>query len=200
MLPAQVLVIHLERRTDRLANFRTRWAATGLDVAPVIFAATDQTRHDPPDPRWDSYPHGTWGCWDSHVRALRAAVGPVLIVEDDAVFAPCFGVALAQLTLPPDWELVHLGGQHLTRPDPVAPGLVRPVRMLRTHAYLARYPQILAGALRGHKTHVDYALGQLPVHRYACAPWLVGQDDTPGDITRRQPNGFEWWQEARCGA
>ncbi len=196
MLPAQVVVIHLARRPDRLALFRERWKATGLPVTPLIFTATDQTREQPADPRWQQYPVGAWGCWDSHVRALKIAAGPVLILEDDAVFAPNFAEALAELTLPPDWEMCHLGGQHLLTPEAFVPGLVKPRRMLRTHAYLAHYPQVLSSAIRGRKTHVDYALSQLPIRRYATDPWLVGQDDTPGDITRKEPNGIEFWQEA----
>lgn len=199
MLPDQVVVIHLERRADRLANFRARWAATGLDIEPVIFTATDQSISSPADPVWRNYPPGTWGCWDSHIRALRAAVGPVLILEDDAVFAGNFGPALRDLTAPGDWEILWLGGQHVHRSQPVVPGIVRPTRLLRSHAYIARYPQVLGAGLLRHRSHVDRALGRQPARAYACDPWLVGQDDTPGDVTRRQPNGIEWWQEARRG-
>jgi len=200
VIPAQVIVVHLARRPDRLDRFYRRWKTAGLPVTPLIFTATDQTTQPPPDPRWNVFPHGTWGCWDSHIRALRLAVGPVLILEDDVVFGERFAQALAELTLPPDWEVCHLGGQHLTPPEPFVPGLVRPVRMLRSHAYLARYPQVVAGGLRSRKTHVDFALGGLPIRRYATAPWLVGQDDSPGDITRRAPHGVDFWQEAHCGA
>lgn len=205
MIPAQVVVLHLARRPDRLVNFRNRWRAAGLPVTPLILTATDQTANPPPDPRWKTFPHGTYGCWDSHIRALRTAVAPVLILEDDVVFADYFAQALAELTLPPDWDICHLGGQHLLPPQPFVPGLVRPTRMLRSHAYLARYPHVLAGALRGTKNHVDYAFGSMPMRRYATSPWLVGQDDSPGDITRRDPHGIEFWQEeppveAHCGA
>lgn len=198
MLPAQVVVINLRRRPDRLARFRERWVATGLDLDPLVFTGTDQAAQPPADPRWRALPAGAFGCWDSHARALRQAVGPVLILEDDAVFADNFGQALAELTLPPDWEVVHLGGQHLYRPEPFVPGLVRPTRMLRTHAYLSHWPQVLASGLRGQRTHVDFALAQLPIRRYATDPWLVGQDDSPGDVTRRAPNGIDFWQEAKA--
>ncbi len=204
MIPAQVIVIHLARRPDRLQRFRVRWEATGLPVKPLIFTATDQSTTEPPSPRWAEFPAGTWGCWDSHVRALKIATSPVLILEDDAVFAPNFAQALAELTLPPYWEICHLGGQHLRRPEPFVPGLVRPVRMLRTHAYLAHYPQVLSSALRSKPTHVDFAFTALPLKRFATDPWLVGQDDSPGEITRKEPNGIEFWQEdpveAHCGA
>lgn len=200
MIPAQVIVIHLARRPDRLAAFKARWKAAGLPVTPIIFTATDQTTQPPPDPRWDTFPHGAWGCWDSHIRALRLATGPVLMLEDDAVFGERFTEALSELTLPPDWEVCHLGGQHLQTPEPFVPGLVRPTRMLRTHAYLAHYPQVLSSGLRARKTHVDFAFGHLPIRRYATDPWLVGQDDSRGDITRKEPNGIEFWQEASCGA
>lgn len=200
MIPSQVVVIHLMRRPDRLRSFWQRWDQAGMPVTPLIFHATDQTTTPPPEPYWHDFPHGTWGCWDSHVRALRTAVGTVLVLEDDAVFSPRFTEALMELTLPPDWEVCHLGGQHLYKPEPVVPGLVRPTRMLRSHAYLAHYPHVLSSALRTQRTHVDYAFGALPVRRYATDPWLVGQDESPGDITRKEPNAVEFWQEARCGA
>lgn len=200
MIPAEVLVIHLTRRRDRLVNFTARWRAAGLGVPVRIVPATDDQATWPAGTPWHGYPRGTYGCWDSHVRALRSATGPVLILEDDAVFSPVFAQALADLTLPADWQVCHLGGQHLLPPEPFVPGLVRPTRMLRTHAYLAHYPQVLASGLRARRTHVDFAFGNLPARRYATDPWLVGQDDSPGDITRRAPNGIEFWQEARCGA
>lgn len=195
MLPASVTVINLARRPDRLRAFQSRWHRFGLDITPDVLTATDQCEHDPPEASWEMLPLGAWGCWDSHIRALNAARPPALILEDDAVFLPHFALVLADLTLPPDWEVAHLGGQHLYRPEPVLPGLVRPKRLYRSHAYLARYPQTLAVRLRSVKTHVDHALGQLGLSRYCVDPWLVGQDASRSDITRTSADTVEFWQE-----
>jgi hypothetical protein len=201
MRPASAYVITLRRRADRLDRFLDRWAHVALGIPVHIVWGTDQAVEAPTDPRWNKYPRGTWGCWDSHVRALALADGPTLICEDDAVFTDGFTQVLSDLTLPSGWELVHLGGQHLTAPEPVVPGLVRPRRMLRSHAYLAAYPQRLSAALATTRTHVDYALGLIPLARFAVDPWLVGQDESPGDITRTNTTTVEFWQEeSRRGA
>lgn len=197
MTPAVAVVISLARRADRLAAFRDRWEQVGLGVPLLVLTATDQATHPPPDAGWNRYPPGAWGCWDSHIRALRLTCGPVLVLEDDAVFAPRFGVVLTQLTLPATWDVVHLGGQHVVTPTPVVPGLVRPRCVLRTHAYLAHHPRALATQLAAKPTHVDYAFGSLGLTRYATDPWIAGQDDSPGDITRTRPDRVEFWQEAR---
>lgn len=203
MRPVSAFVITLRRRADRLDRFLDRWRVLGMGMPVHIQWATDQTLTSPPDHRWDKYPLGAWGCWDSHIKALRVANGPVLVLEDDAVFVPGFARILSELTLPAGWELVHLGGQHLTPPDPVVPGLVKPRRMLRSHAYLAAYPQRLAASLATTRTHVDHALGLLPLARYAVDPFLVGQDDSSSDITRTTTNAVQFWQqqeETRRGA
>lgn len=200
MIPATAIVINLARRADRLETFIARWKDAGLDVPLEILDATDEATQKPPDP-WAKFPRGAWGCWDSHRRALARAGSPALIMEDDCVFQWNFAPALAELTAPSGWEVIHLGGQHLVRPDPLVPGLVKPRRMLRSHAYVAAYPQTLSAALRGRRTHVDYALGLLPLARYAVDPWLVGQDGSPGDITRTTASQTEFWQEGeRRGA
>lgn len=192
-----VVLINLARRTDRLENFQVRWVEAGMAETPVrVLEATDEIRTGrPPDPRWASYPVGSYGCWDSHIRALAGIeFGPVLILEDDAVFAENFSAALHALSAPSDWEVLHLGGQHVIRPFPVTPGLVSPRRLFRSHAYLARYPQLLARQLRFLPGHVDVALGRSAATRYCVSPWLVGQDDSPSDITRTS-GVTEFWQE-----
>lgn len=201
MKPDVAIVINLARRVDRRKAFLARWKERGLaDVELIVFQATDHPQLPVPDDRWSGFPEGAWACWDSHYRALRRASGVALVLEDDAVFAPDFEAKLSALVLPPGWDVVHLGGQHLLEPEPVVPGIVKPRWTLRSHAYLAAHPQTLASALRTKPTHVDVALGQLPLARFAVDPWLVGQDDSPGDVTRKAPSHVDFWQEARSGA
>lgn len=193
----RAVAINLARRPDRRANLQARWAALGLDVELQILTATDE-RDNPPPAWWRrSLPAGSWGCWDSHLRALASATsGPLLVLEDDCVFAPGAADVLAGLEVPDDWDLIHLGGQHLDLPVPAGPGLVRPVRMVRSHAYLAAYPRVLAVALRRRRTHVDWAIGRLPIARYALAPPIAGQDDTAGEITRNGArNTIQFWED-----
>ena len=193
---AEAVVLNLPRRVDRREMFLARYEAAGLGRIPLrIHGATDERLTKPPSPAWAKFPRGAWGCWNSHIQALNASRGPVLVFEDDAVFSPHLADYLAVVGYPDGWELIHLGGRHITPPQPVYPGLVRPRRLLGSHAYLAHYPGVLAAGLRAHRTHVDYALAALRLDRYAVAPWLVGQDDSPGDITRLAPQGIDFWQE-----
>lgn len=170
MLPQRVIVISLPRRNDRLIAFMDRWITDGacdieLSVSAGIEAAT-----------------GAEGCHKAHIAALSTGDTPVLVLEDDAAFCTDFGAKLAALTLPADWELCYLGGEHLAPPMPVYPGLVRPTRIRRSHAYIVREPRALARLLPG-KGHVDGAIDALPLMTYAVAPFWVGQAGGPSDVT-----------------
>lgn len=194
---AAAVVINLARREDRRAAFENRWAATGLGdrVRLRILPATDDRAQRCLDPHWMPFPSGARGCWDSHIRALdQAGSAPLLVLEDDCVFSDDFAAVLTALTPPPDWEILHLGGQHVISPVLVAPGIVRPCRLYRSHAYLARFPRAVAAQLRTHRTHVDVALGRAQLVRYAVTPWIAGQDGSLSDITRT-PGATEFWQE-----
>lgn len=198
MRPACAVVINLQRRHDRLTAFLGRWRAARTGIPLRVLVATDGREQAPTDPAWAGLDPNVWACWDSHVRALRMADGPALILEDDAVLTPGVAQVIDNLTAPPGWEILYLGGQHMVPPEPLVPGLVTCKRTLRSHAYLVRYPQVLAAGLRTHHTHVDFALARLPFAKFAIDPWVIGQDDSPGDVTRTAPDGVEFWhrQEA----
>jgi hypothetical protein len=200
MRPDRAVVINLRRRPDRLKRFLAGWVAFGLPVDLLVLEATDpKVKSQPLSAMQMSAP--AWGCWDSHVRALRQEHLVTLVLEDDAVFAPHFRSALDDLVLPPDWEMCQLGGQHLVPPEEVVPGLVRPRHTIRSHAYLAREPHELGRLLARCPRHVDMAFSKLSIRRYAVDPWLVGQDDSPGDISRQAPTQTEFWNEGeRRGA
>lgn len=114
MRPARAVVINLARRTDRLAAFQQRWqvlpgsAGVPLDVFTAIDTGSDL------------------GCLRSHQAVLSAAAAaafdataPLLVLEDDAVFAE--QLVLSHLPEPPaGWELAWLGGRHFAPPLPLA--------------------------------------------------------------------------------
>lgn len=184
MLPAEAAVIHLPRRTDRASQFEQEWIGAAL---PVPLTAWNGIEY-PPAP--------AAGCFYAHLSLLFATfTGPLLVLEDDAAFTPGFTAKLHALNPPPGWDLLYLGGDHLTRPTPAGPGLVKPGVMRRSHAYIARHPQRLAWELarRLPRTapdrdlqhlHIDAALTSMDgLARYAADPALVHQSASRSDIT-----------------
>lgn len=184
MLPAAAAVIHLPRRTDRARPFEEQWIGAALPLPLTVWNGIEC----PPAP--------AAGCFYAHLSLLFATfTGPLLVLEDDAVFTPGFAAALHALNPPPGWDLLYLGGDHLTRPAPAGPGLVKPGVMRRAHAYIAREPQRIAWELARRlprtmavrdlqQLHVDAALTTLSsLARYAADPPLVHQSASPSDIT-----------------
>lgn len=194
----RVVVINLARRPDRLAAFRARLPRLPF-VQPMIFEAVDGLADPPPD-WWRTTP-GAWGCYLSHLMAIRQAIADgrerLLVFEDDATFAPDFCERFRSLDVPADCQQLYLGGEHLRRPTPVGPGIVRAGNISRTHAYavIGRPAlELLAAHLRPgpHWTtrhHVDHLYGQLHksggIVAYAVDPWLCGQAAGPSDVSGR---------------
>lgn len=178
-------VINLPRRPDRRAAIQARWDRLATDVALKVHPAVDGHATLPGDaPWWALRRPGIYGCYHSHRQVLAVSDGPLLVLEDDAVFAPGFTAAIAALDPPDDWDVIYLGGEHKRPPWPHSPGLVRPRRILRSHAYIARRPHALAAMLaRAHYQHIDWLLARMPISRYAVSPFVVGQDGSASDVT-----------------
>lgn len=171
----QVIVINRTCRHDRLATLRAHWNATQLAWMPLsVLAAVEG-----PDP--------AVACLDSHLAALETAAGPVLILEDDAVFGPTFPWDAPP---PPDWATLWLGAEHVALPRPATQGWVQPVEILRTHAYVAREPAELAAKSRARRLpRADPYLARLGLPAYVADPQTVGQaagrSDTGGPARSR---------------
>lgn len=172
----------VNRRTGFWQNFPDDWP---LPVPRVL----------------DAFEGGMEGCRLSHLAVLQEAIearrGSLLVLEDDAVFARDFSarVQMFLATVPDDWAMLMLGGQHQQVPRQVMPGLVRCVSTFRTHAYVVRDAAMaplhdLWTASTGHIDHDLHRLQEvLPV--YAPQPFLVGQAAGFSDISHRaQPVRF----------
>jgi hypothetical protein len=177
MRPERVLAINLDRRADRWQALLARWvqATGGVPITRI--------------PGVDTPASPAAGCWQAHLHALDAAAGsgPVLVLEDDAVFTPDFSIELPEP--PAGWALLRLGG-HL-RAGVAVPGspwtLVR--RITHTHAYVARDPALIAARIAADaRRDVGLALQSgFPGH-WRLSPATVGQaagrsDVTPGRVT-----------------
>jgi hypothetical protein len=206
--PDRVAVLSLARRPDRLAAFRARLPADWPWPDPVTVPAIDGEHLELPVP-WRAAGPGAYGCALTHLLVLArpdlstTEVRSILILEDDAVFAPGFTTDLETFLdgVPSDWGMLMLGGQHMRPPATVAPGIVRCLDTQRTHAYLVRGSAIgvLADIWHGATGHIDHLLPlvQRQVPTYAPDPFLIGQAAGTSDITHGVEGERFWSQQNR---
>ena len=172
-----VAVINLARRPDRLTSFHERWTRSGHGLPYTVHTGVDT---------------GTaQGCLASHLQVLSSYTTPVLVLEDDAVFAADFDPFVEP---PGDWRIAWLGGQHRMPPIPVNDRWVRPRYLVRTHAYIARHPaEIGAWLYTANPPRIDPFLAALPVQQYALKTFTVGQRAGVSDIGGRTRVVDEFW-------
>lgn len=177
----KAVVINLARRPDRLALFMTRWERLGLDVELEVFEAVDG--NEVPVPDYWAENAGAYGCYVSHLRVLREATGPVLVLEDDAVFADDFSRVVFQ---DPDADIYYLGGRlDAFAAAPIRAGIYPINASAKTHAYFARNPSVLVSVLEERLRegqHIDWILRDPRLSKMAALPFVVGQDAGKSDI------------------
>jgi hypothetical protein len=181
VLTDQAVVISAD--AHRLERFTRRWAKADLDVRLRVHAVNRDA-------------DGRRGCWQSHYDVLSGAVGPLLVLEDDAVFAP---EVTLDLSVPEGWDLLYLGGEHMRRPRG-AGDVVEAVEVRRTHAYVVADPRRLA-AMIGPPVigqHVDSVITGLPLSRWAVVPFSVGQAAGKSLVFRGESRVHpEFWNRTR---
>jgi glycosyl transferase family 25 len=117
-----VLLINLERSTQRRVQMEARLREVGLDhrILPAVDGAAHQEALrqtvDAPAFRWhtgrDALP-GEMGCYHSHLNAWQALLDSphrfLLVLEDDMVFHPDFAAALSTaLRGAEHWDMLKL--------------------------------------------------------------------------------------------
>ena len=198
----RVYVVNLPRRKDRLDSFFSKLPSDWPFRIPETFQALDGNLS--PHPCWWNGGEGAWGCYRSHIHILEEClnngVESVLILEDDAVCVNNFREKVQVFFdhLPPDWEMVYLGGQHLEEnvrlPRKVNDWVYRPYNINRTHCFGLRGRKIMTMIYRhlhdfqawkvAH--HIDHYLGEL--HKkmeaglYVPDYWLVEQCAGNSDV------------------
>lgn len=206
-----VYVISLARRPQRLEDFYRRIDAVDWPFKrPEHIHAIDGTKCPAP-PDWTAG-NPAWGCYRTHLRIIEDLAngtidGPALIFEDDAEpLGPDFAERLAAFLadVPPKWDMIYLGGQHLDRniapPDKITCQVLRAYNVNRTHAY-AVHPRF-ARQLYEHLTrpdwekghHIDHHYGR--IHRtartYCPTAWLFGQAAGYSDIAAKEQPRRTW--------
>lgn len=200
---AAAVVITMTTTPDRLERFQQGWADVGAPLPLEVH--TTESAADP-----------YVGCWLAHCDVMRAhRRTPVVIFEDDAVFAPDFTLALSPPAAP-RWDLFYFGGHHFLKPlDVGRPGLVRATRIMTNHAYAVREPGRLAehigpplhqqidgrladlqryASAAGHGGGVAPMVSARSLVCYAASPFTVGQDAGQSTISvnRNRPEPEFW--------
>lgn len=181
-----ILVINLDRDTERLASVRGNLAALGLafERVPAVLgkeipnwedlidlpAYTWRNRLDIPRP-------GEIGCYLSHLKAmetfLRTDLPWCVILEDDVEVLPSLSVVLRALAEENDWDLVKLYNFHSGTPiqkRTLGPNHHLVVHLTRTTSAAAyvlnrRAAEALLKSMLPISEQVDHALDR---------PWETG--------------------------
>ena len=199
--------INLPARKDRLESFMAGVPKDWTLPIPQRWPAIDGTEIDVPG--WFQGGRGAWGCLQSHIALLRALdETDTLVLEDDAVFCDAFETRLSDFmrSVPDDWQLLYLGGEHCRPAVPVNAEVVRCSMTGRTHAYAVRgthIPAVLRVLTdyadheqpRNRWKHVDHRLAEMQHawNVYAPSQWRVGQRGGPSDVFG-QSVPERWWQ------
>lgn len=186
----KVVMIHLASRPARLARFESlNWP-----LGPVeIFNAIDGHKTGAPPKLLKSAGYGAWGCLRSHITVLEASLmqdhDTTLVLEDDVCWPPEMEAKVRHFleVVPPDWQMLMLGGEHIARPIPVSPDVVRCHYTIRFHAYAVKkeaIPSILM-FLYGCVGHADQCVAKWQKTHLCYAPieFLIGQASGVSDIT-----------------
>jgi GR25 family glycosyltransferase involved in LPS biosynthesis len=206
----RVVAINLDRRPDRWERLKDHLEDINWPFrTPERMSAVDGDATTVPI--WWKQGGGAWGCLMSHARILEDCIGRnvrrVLILEDDVVFTDDFSEAVEGFLsdVPPDWDQLYFGGQHLRNPTRLSEHVYSCANINRTHCHAVSrkfMPRMYRHILNaydyidhpGH--HVDHRLGVLQetgtVQVFAPVNWLAGQRAGHSDISGRA-NATHFW-------
>jgi GR25 family glycosyltransferase involved in LPS biosynthesis len=190
----RIYLINLDRRIDRLGQFR----AKTVNIPSLAQFKRFRAIHGDTVgvPNYYLGGGGAWGCLRSHCAILEEAtmdnLTSILVLEDDVCFVPDFESKLTQFlsAVPKDWSMLMIGGQDHQSPQPVSEGVGRSVNTQRTHAYAIRGGAAMRDLYRLWNrcpTHIDHWLPRFQANwpTYQPVPFLCGQDAGPSDISGR---------------
>jgi len=183
----RIVVINLERRSDRLAQFDAEAKRVGFEYEV----------HKALDGKFIGMDPIVAGRL-SHIQVLRS-IGKderVLICEDDAIFRDDFNEALDSYMeeLPEDWHIFYLGALRVAT-KPVNKHWVRQVETTGAQAYCIKPDKVdlfLHIAREGEKwIDVAYRMWADRTNAYVAVPNLVIQSDGYSDLRESQTQDFK---------
>lgn len=213
--------INLDHRLDRRALIEDQLNRFHLQYRRLSAFTQDEFAwgHPAAFPKMNNTPatFGQWMSMTSLMRMYRDSERDLLILEDDAILAPCFRDAMSYLTanLPEDWDLVFLCGTfHVNPPVWHAHDLGRDVErtsakhLFRAYGVWSNHAVLVHGKQAGHiyeamhtvmhkSTGSDHALIQLQptLKAYVLVPGCVFQRDMISDIGRGEVTEFSRFLE-----
>lgn len=202
-------VVNLARRQDRREHIQKNVVPQWPLGKVELFNAIDGQICQPPP--WWKAGRGAWGVFRSHSelvqRCLNERVRSVLILEDDAVLVDGFTEKVNAFlsAVPPTWDMLYLGGQHLWLeehpPQQINEQVWKAYNVNRCHAmaisqkgmlpvyqWLCRRDWGWHTGEKGkrHQDHIDHHLGRLVMQGslevYTPPVWLVGQAEGKSNI------------------
>jgi GR25 family glycosyltransferase involved in LPS biosynthesis len=183
----RIVVINLERRTDRLEQFDAEAKRLGFEYE--VHKAIDGQAEG-----IDPIVAGRL----SHIQVLET-IKPgemVLICEDDAVFHDDFTEKLDahMAKLPQDWDIFYLGAVK-NRTEPVNDYWVRQLETTGTHAYCIRPEKVdyFIQVAKDFDLWIDvaYRLVSDKTNAYVCHPNIVIQSDGFSDLRGHATRDFK---------
>ena len=190
----RVVLLNLDRRRDRLQATYAELNRVGWPFKwPERFSAVDSRAVSPPE-GW-TIASGGWGCLQSHRQVLERAImdhtDRLLIIEDDICLRDDFRIRVSEFlaTVPPKWDAIMLGGEHMEPPDKQSVP-ARCTNTQRTHCYAlsAKFMQVVYKAWsdpRNFNQHCDWIMAPMLRHVNAYCPrptFLAGQSGKWSDI------------------
>ena len=178
----RVVVINLDKRTDRMEEFDRQAKEIGLEY--IRYSAVEAIPQElrPTD-----------ACRLSHLQVLQDAVNDgvqrLFVFEDDAQFVPDFDrqLNLFLSKIHPKWDMLYLGAW-IHKSEPVADGVVRLLDSYSAHAYgiNTEFMELALSCVKHRNQPVDIALSMLHprINAYCAKPALVGQSPGYSDIEK----------------
>lgn len=178
----RVVVINLDKRTDRMEEFDRQAKEIGLEYIRYSAIEAIPKVLRPSD-----------ACKQSHANVIQEAINDkvnrLFVFEDDAQFVTGFDRKIKEFfsKLPKYWDMVYLGAW-IRESKPVTNGIVRLIDSYSAHAYgiNTEFMELALACARHSNTPIDLALGitHPRISAYCAKPALVIQSPGYSDIEK----------------
>lgn len=133
----KIFCVNLDRRADKWELSKAEFEKIGINVER--FSAVDGSTITVP--AGAKITAGEIGCSLSHTTILKRMLDEgwnrILILEDDVEFMDGANQFFSQWIgqVPADWDMLYLGGNHISEPAPISQNVARIIRTYTTSHY-----------------------------------------------------------------